>query len=208
MARRTPGQRAGLSRERVLDAALAIVDRDGLTALTMRKLGSELGVEAMTLYHHLPNKDVLLDGLVERVMELTVATDDIRDYAIGLRATLLDHPGVLPLVATRPAVTPNTLQAVERSLASLRAMGFELGMALDLFNALSVFVIGHVGAEVAIPPGEPGEFDAERFPLLAEAARTGAGVDDEDRFYLAVDAFLLGFGALKESGSTVTRTPN
>jgi hypothetical protein len=88
-------------------------------------------------------------------------------------------------------------------LASLRAAGFGLGMALDLFNALSVLVIGHVAAEVAIPPGEPPNVDAERFPLLAEAVRTGAGVDDESRFCTAVDAFLLGFAELKrqESGS-------
>lgn len=200
MAGRTPGQRAGLSRERVLDVALTIADRDGLAGLTMRKLGAELGVEAMTLYHHLPNKDALLDGLVERVLELATPPEtgdwaaSMRGYAIGLRAMLLEHPGVLPLAATRPAVTPGTLRTVERSLTLLRDAGFPLGLALDLVNALSVFVIGHVAAEVAIPTAPPMELD--EFPLLAEAVRTGAGVDDADRFHVAVDAFLLGFGQL------------
>jgi len=66
--KRTRADRAGLSREQVLDAALDLVDRDGVGALSMRRLGAELGVEAMTLYHYLPNKDALLDGIVERVM--------------------------------------------------------------------------------------------------------------------------------------------
>jgi AcrR family transcriptional regulator len=187
-----------LSRERVLDAALAIADRDGLAALTMRKLGGELGVEAMTLYHHLPNKDALLDGLVERVLELATPPEggdwaaSMRGYAISLRAILKEHPGVLSIAATRPAVTPRTLQIVERSLALLRGAGFELGLALDLVNALSVFVIGHVAAEMAIPAAPV--MDTKEFPLLDEAVRTGAGVDDETRFLHAVDALLVGFG--------------
>src|SRR6202012_3770970 len=67
-SKRTRADRAGLSREQVLDAALDLVDRDGASALSMRRLGAELGVEAMTLYHYLPSKDALLDGIVERVM--------------------------------------------------------------------------------------------------------------------------------------------
>ena len=66
--KRTRADRAGLSRGQVLDAALDLVDRDGVAALSMRRLGAELGVEAMTVYHYLPNKDALLDGIVERVM--------------------------------------------------------------------------------------------------------------------------------------------
>jgi AcrR family transcriptional regulator len=219
--RRSPGQRAGLSRERVLDAALAIADRDGLAALTMRRLGSELGVEAMTLYHHLPNKDALLDGLVERVLELAAPpetdgrawTDSMRDYAIALRATLRQHPGVLPLAATRPAVTPQTLRTVERSLELLHSAGFSLGLALDLVNTLSVFVIGHVAAEEAIPAAteadsiaQLAELDPAEFPLLSAAARDGQGTDDESRFRTAVEAFLLGFGALRDQATASKAT--
>ncbi|HEY6737567.1 MAG TPA: TetR family transcriptional regulator, partial [Actinopolymorphaceae bacterium] len=71
------GQRVGLTRERVLDAALALVDREGLAALSMRRLGAELGVEAMTLYHHVANKAALLDGLVERIF--TFAEPPLRE---------------------------------------------------------------------------------------------------------------------------------
>ena len=89
-----------MSRAQVLDAALSLVDRDGVAALSMRRLGAELGVEAMTLYHYLPNKDAVLDGLVERVMaEAETGLADgpwdqaLTSYARSLRATLLRHPG-------------------------------------------------------------------------------------------------------------------
>src|ERR1700722_16740255 len=76
MGKRTQGERAGLSRELVLGAAVGLVDRDGLDGLSMRKLGAALGVEAMTLYHYLPNKASLLDGLVEWVLEHTATAPD------------------------------------------------------------------------------------------------------------------------------------
>ena len=69
-ARRGRGERVGLSRQQILDAALGLVDRDGLKGLTMRSLGQELGVEAMTLYHYVPNKDALLDGLVDLLLQV------------------------------------------------------------------------------------------------------------------------------------------
>ncbi|PHQ48819.1 tetracycline repressor protein class H [Streptomyces cinnamoneus] len=208
--KRTRGERAGLTRHRILDAALELVDREGRTALTMRRLGTELGVEAMTLYHHVPNKDALLDGLVERVFAeaLPLADEDadwrtlLRTYAFSLREALLRHPGVLPLVAGRPAVTPATLDAVERGLGALTSAGFPLGPAVDALNSLSLFVIGHTAAEAAGPPADaPGSaawltgLDAERHPLVVEAAATGAGTDDARRFRFAVEALLAGFAA-------------
>jgi AcrR family transcriptional regulator len=204
---RTRGERAGLSRDRILDAALAMADRDGLAKLSMRRLGEELGVDAMTIYHHVPNKDALLDGLVERV--LTEAVPDelpgpwsaaLRSYAWSLRAALLRHPGSLPLAVTRPATTPATLQVAERALALLQDAGFELGRALDMVNTISVFVVGHTTAEVGANPVEgPGsvawvaELDPADFPLLVQAAREGAGTSDEERFRFAVEALLSGF---------------
>ncbi|MCC3778328.1 TetR/AcrR family transcriptional regulator C-terminal domain-containing protein, partial [Streptomyces sp. UNOB3_S3] len=166
-SKRTRGERAGLTREIVLDAALGLIDREGRAALTMRRLGAELGVEAMTLYHHVPNKDALLDGLVERVFaealplpgngeaEVTDWRAFLRAYAGSLRAALLRHPGVLPLVTGRPAVTPATLDAVERGLRTLTSAGFALGPAVDTLNALSLFVVGHTAAEADARPPQP-----------------------------------------------------
>ncbi|MEU1308804.1 TetR/AcrR family transcriptional regulator C-terminal domain-containing protein [Streptomyces cinnamoneus] len=214
MSTRSRGERAGLTREQILEAALALADRAGLKALTMRRLGAELGVEAMTLYHYVPSKDALLDGLVERVFARALPPADadgdgapdwramLRAYADALRGTLLRHPGVLPLAAARPAVTPATLDAVERGLGALTAAGFPLGAAVDALNSLSVFVVAHTAAEAAAGEGDataPGGadwlagLDAARYPLLTEAARTGAGVDDAARFRAGTTALITGF---------------
>jgi AcrR family transcriptional regulator len=207
--KRTRADRAGLSREQVLDAALGLVDRDGVAALSMRRLGTELGVEAMTLYHYLPNKDALLDGIVERVLAQaeTTRTDGpwdrvLADYARSLRATLLRHPGAAPIVATRPAVTPETLRAAERGLALLRGAGFPVGRALDTLNALTLFTVAHAAAEVSTAAVNKAAaagsqdyvagLDEREFPLLTEAARSSAGTDDGARFEFAITAFLRG----------------
>ncbi|WP_367135293.1 MULTISPECIES: TetR/AcrR family transcriptional regulator C-terminal domain-containing protein [Streptomyces] len=212
-AKRNPGERAGLDREKILDAALALVDREGLKALSMRRLAAELGVEAMTLYHYLPSKDALLDGLVERVLTQALPLPEgdagwrplLRGYADSLRTALLRTPALLPLLQSRPAVTPATLAAAERGLAALVSAGFPLGRALDAINALTVLVLGHAAAEAGPGPGagERPEGSAawlaglaeEEYPLLVRAARTGYGTDDAERFAFAVDALLTGFAA-------------
>ncbi|MGK5636788.1 TetR/AcrR family transcriptional regulator C-terminal domain-containing protein [Streptomyces sp. URMC 126] len=208
--RRARGERAGLTRERILDAAVELVDREGLKALTMRRLGAALGVEAMTLYHHVPNKDALLDGLVERVFAGAAPVDDaadgwrpwLRAYAGALRAALLRHPGVLPVAAARPAVTPAALDAVERGLRVLTSAGFPLGRALHALNSLTLLVVAHATAECALTtadgPGSAADLaarDPGRYPLTVETARTGAGTDDAERFAFAVEALIAGFGA-------------
>jgi AcrR family transcriptional regulator len=218
VASRGQGERAGLSRGLVLDAAVALVDSDGLDGLSMRRLGSALGVEAMTLYHYLPNKAALLDGLVEWVMQHTATaparTDGLpwdqvlRGYAQTLRATLLGHPGVLPLFFTRPAVTPQTLRTVEHGLRVLTDAGFALPRALDMINVLSIFVVGHAMAEAGTAEltrrGDPGSaaalarLDASDLPLVIEAARLAQGRDDETRFLFGLDALLDGFARWQE----------
>jgi AcrR family transcriptional regulator len=207
--KRTRAGRAGLSREQVLDAALDLIDQHGVAALSMRRLGAELGVEAMTLYHYLPNKDALLDGVVERVMAQATAQplagpwdQALAGYARSLREALLRHPGAVPLVATRPAVTPATLRAAERGLALLCAAGFPVGRALDTVNALTLFVVAHATAEVSTAPinatGAAGSqayvagLDEEEFPLLSAAARTSSGTDDTARFEFAITTFIRG----------------
>jgi AcrR family transcriptional regulator len=212
-ARRGRGERAGLSRQRVLDAALDLVDRNGLRALTMRSLGEELGVEAMTLYHYIPHKDALLDGLVEQIFTAAAPAMDgsadwreaLRRYATVLREGLLRHPAVLPLATSRPAATAVTLDNIEACLRMLTDHGFPLGRALHMLNALSVFVIGHATAEAQVVVGaqEAGgaewlaALEPERYPLVTRAAREAGGDDDAKRFAFALDAMLLGFEALR-----------
>lgn len=181
---------------------MTVADRDGLAALSMRRLGAELGVEAMTLYHHVASKDALLDGLVEQIF--TEATPPfvnspswqtgLRRYARSLRTTLMAHPNVLPLVVSRPAITPQNLQIMESALAQLHAAGFTLRQALDVVYTLTGFVVGHV-ATFAEGPAEEllSEIDAADYPLLARAVRQGRNRTANAHFSFAVDALLRGF---------------
>lgn len=205
--------RAGLSREKVLDAAVALIDEHGLPALTMRRLGAALGVEAMTLYHYVPNKAALFDGVVERVFDAAMGglgeggTDGgdwrayVRAFAHALRDELLRHPGVLPLVATRPVNSPRAFAAADRLLASLGAAGMRPGLALDLFNALGMFAIGHTLAEIGRPPGHEGTaepdnaVDPQAYPHLAAVIAGGEGLDFDARFAFVVDLLIEGYAA-------------
>ena len=104
--------RKPLTREAILDAAIVILDRDGMAGLSMRKLGAAVGVEAMSLYNHVPNKEALLDGIHERIL-LSLETPAhartwqafVRHQALALHRALLAHPNAIPLFATRPAAT-------------------------------------------------------------------------------------------------------
>jgi AcrR family transcriptional regulator len=215
VADRRSRPRAGLTREKVLDAALELVDAQGLPALSMRKLGAVLGVEGMTLYHYFPSKAALLDSLVERVFGLAMAdapvggagewTGWLYGFARSMRTTLLRHPGALTLVATRPVSTPESLRMVEHALAQLRAAGLPLARAMDVINAVATFVIGHTLAEVGQTPGHegteprpdrPGPLDEAEFPNFAEVLATGAGLDFESRFDTTVRILLSGYAAL------------
>jgi len=206
--------RAGLSRARVLDAALDLADTGGIAGLSMRRLGAELGVEAMTLYYYVPNKAALLDGLVERVLDQALSGTDtdgdwremLRTFAVSCRAELLRHTGVLPLIATRPVLTDASLEAVEARAAVLRDAGFGAHRALHVINIVGTFVIGHTLAEAG---GTPGHADAEpdpaarlasldpaRFPNLRAALADGLGEDHRERFDYALNVILTGLSTV------------
>lgn len=202
-----------MTRERVLDGALALVDRDGIAGLSMRKLGAELGIEAMTLYYYFPNKDAILDGLIERIV-LQVSTLLIgepeewtvwlRTLAVALRQELLRHPRLLPLVATRPVMTPSSLHMVEQIVAALCAAGFTPLRAFQVLNTITTFVVGHTLAEAGDAPGHEDaipntngladQLDPTEFPCFTEAIKEGLGQPGEhqDRFEFALDAIFIG----------------
>ncbi|WP_354637515.1 TetR/AcrR family transcriptional regulator C-terminal domain-containing protein [Kitasatospora camelliae] len=204
----TTGKRVGLTRDAVLRAALELVDRDGVEKLSMRRLGAELGVEAMTLYHYLPNKAALLDGLVELVVSAVRPDPDLpaerwrahlRGFAVAFRAELLRHPGVMTLVATRPVRSAAALRAVEDTAAALGRAGIGPVEALRVVNSVATLAIGHCLAEAAATPGHPDQagdeaLDLAEFPTLAAAVAGGLGTeaDHRARFDLALDALLTG----------------
>jgi AcrR family transcriptional regulator len=153
--------REPLTRDRIIDTALHIVDGQGLSRLTMRRLGDALEVEAMAIYHHLPRgKEELLDGLIAHVAALPAAPvrpDDersaagdwrsqLREWGAAYRARLLDHAGVLPLLVTRR--NPAALAATTASLRDvLRRAGFLDAAAAAGAHTLLGYVIGHTALE-------------------------------------------------------------
>jgi TetR/AcrR family transcriptional regulator, tetracycline repressor protein len=143
--------RKALTREAILDAAIEILDRDGLAALSMRRLGTAVGVEAMSLYHHVPNKEALLDGIHERVLlslepprHARTWQAFVRHQAHALHRALRAHPNALPLFATRPAATPAAVDRLEHYLAVLARAGFAPDDALSIIQLVAQLVVGHV----------------------------------------------------------------
>lgn len=187
----------------------------------MRRLGAELGVEAMALYHHVPNKEALLDGLVEQVAGAAVPTDEgdwrdlLRRYAHDLRSALQAHPEVLPLVVSRPAVTPHTLELLDRGVAALSRAGFAPSRGLQMIHALTGLVVGSVGttdragaATSAPRAGSLADVDLTDFPALSAATTAGPGESATgDLFDLVLEALLQGFAA-ERGASTPSGVPS
>ena len=181
-----PRTRAGLSRERVLRTALELVDRDGVDALTMRRLGRELGVEAMSLYSYVDNKQDLIEGVVEQVFkEMPLITpgpgswqERLRINAAMFRSVLLRHPRAVRLVAGRPLITEGTVAFVESALVELRSTGLDLATADRVLEVIASFTLGHVAENLGdedrparIHKGH--EIDRGRFPEPLQSLASG-----------------------------------
>jgi AcrR family transcriptional regulator len=141
-----------LDRQRIVEAALEFVDRDGLDALSMRKLGSVLGVEAMALYHYFPSKAALVDGLVAAVLArlevpLPTVSGDwaalVCQVARSFRDLGTAHPNIFPLLATIGLDNPASLAPAEAVLAVLTQAGLNARDAFDAFVALKSYVVGY-----------------------------------------------------------------
>jgi len=200
-------ERPPLTRERILQAALELVDREGLEAVSMRRLGAALGVEAMSLYNRVAGKAEVLDGVYELVLAALPPLRRrgdwravLRERGRALRAALCAHPKAIPLFATRPAVTPASLRYVEETLGVLRAAGFSPGAALVALQVLVAFVVGHtLDSYGAVDPDAASAPDYERldpraFPRVREMARRLGRRDLEREFRAGLDAMLAGLG--------------
>ena len=134
---------------------MTLADAGGLEALTMRSLGKQLGVEAMSLYNHVPNKDALLDGMVEVILgELEIPSENgdweerVRGGYRAFRRLAHEHPNVFPLLVNRPPRTMDGVWLVEEFLRTLREAGFDNRTALHAFRALSSYTFGYAMAEI------------------------------------------------------------
>jgi AcrR family transcriptional regulator len=160
--------RTPLSREKVLLAAVALADESGIAALSMRKLGEALGVEAMSLYNHVANKDQLLDGMVDLVfgeIELPAGGSEwksaMRERAESARRALGRHPWAITLMSTRTSPGPATLRHHDAVIGSLRAGGFSIAMTAHAFSAIDSYVYGFALQEATLPMGDTEEETAE-----------------------------------------------
>lgn len=162
-------RRAPLSRQAVLAAAVSVADESGVAAVSMRRIAEKLGVEAMSLYHHVRNKEDVLDALVDLVFaEIELPSADIgwrramRDRAVSARQVLARHVWAISMMDSRARPGPATLRHHDTVLGSLRNDGFSLTAAAHAISVLDSYVYGFVMQEHALP------FDAA----------TGAGVQD------------------------------
>jgi len=167
MARQPKGTqrpRLPLSRGRVLRTAIDLADQGGIESLSMRKLGRELGVEAMSLYNHVANKDDLLDGLADILtgeIEVPANGDDwkgaMRRRAISAREMLTRHPWAGGVIESRTNVSPTRSRYAEAVVRSLRQAGFSAEMAIHAFFTLDSYIYGFAVQEQNLPSGTPEE---------------------------------------------------
>jgi AcrR family transcriptional regulator len=150
--------RIPVTRQRVLNTAVALADADGVGSLSMRKLARELGVEAMSLYHHVANKDDILDGIVDVVFsEIELPPGDVgwraamRERALSAREVLLRHPWAIGLMESRSTPGPATLRHHDAVLGILRGAGFSVEMAAHAFNVLDSYIYGFALQETSLP---------------------------------------------------------
>ena len=198
--------RPPLTRERVFQAAVNLADRDGLGALTMRRLGAELGVEAMSLYKHVANKEEILDGIVEVVVgeietprERAEWKEAMRRRAISAREVLGRHSWAIGLLEARGSTGPKALRYVDSILGNLRSAGFSVENAVHAFWLLDSFVYGQVIQETSLPISSstemtesagstPDQGAADDYPHLVEvgehASRSEYSVDKEFEYGL------------------------
>lgn len=157
-ARVKQGPRPRLTRERVLQAAVALADGSGIEALSMRKLGEQLGVEAMSLYNHVANKDDLIDAMIDSVFaEIDLATGEpswraaMRRRAVSVRVVLKRHPWAVPLMQSRTNPGPSTLGHLDALIGMLRGAGFSVVLTAHALSAVDAYVYGFAMQEKALP---------------------------------------------------------
>lgn len=199
--------------------AVALADADGIGAVTMRKLAGRLGVEAMSLYHHVRGKDDVLDGMVDQVFAEVAVPAPGADWRAAMRTRCLDlrtalnrHPWALGLMESRRNAGYETLRHHDAVLGCLRGAGFTIPMAAHAYALLDSYVYGFVLQEVHLPfsDGEPiakvveellPEDRADGFPHLTEMAREHVlrpGYAFGDEFTFGLDLVLDGLARAVE----------
>jgi AcrR family transcriptional regulator len=216
MARQTdpnPAPRIPLTKQRVLDAAVALADRDGVRSLSMRRLAQELGIEAMSLYHHVANKDAILDGIVDVVFsEIDLPSGEadwkaaMRQRAISAREALRRHPWATGLMESRSTPGAATLRHHDAVLGILHTAGFSVELAAHANSLLDSYIYGFALQEANLPFDTPqetaelaqtimAELPADAYPHLTELAVQHVlqpGYDYGNEYQFGLDLILDG----------------
>jgi AcrR family transcriptional regulator len=210
---KTPPKRTPLNRERVLRAAIALADERGAHELTMRKLAQELGVEAMSLYNHVANKDDLLDGMVDIIFSEIEAPSpggdwkaELRKRAISTREALNRHRWAIGAMEGRTNHGPNNLRLHDAALGCLRAAGFSVEMTVHAYSVQDAYIYGFVLQQSDMSSETPEDFAAEAqrqmrdyaaaladYPHLVEVVGghvAESGYDYEAEFLFGLDVVL------------------
>jgi AcrR family transcriptional regulator len=209
-----------LSRERVLRAAIVLADRGGIESLTMRNLGQKLGVEAMSLYNHVANKDDILDGMVDVAfseIDLSSAGTDwraaMRRRAISAREMLIRHPWAVGLMESRSTAGPATLRHHDSVIGSLRQAGFSIEMAAHAYSVMDSYIYGFALQQMNLPNAAREQapevakaflhqFRADEYPNLAEMVVEHAmkpGYHYANEFEFGLDLILDGLERLRDT---------
>lgn len=217
--KKSPGNdsRTPLNRERVLRAAVLLADEKGIESLTMRELGVRLGVEAMSLYNHVANKDDILDGIIDLVVsEIDLPADPadwkeaMRRRAVSAQAVFSRHPWASGLIDSRQSSGPARLHYFDWVLGTLRGAGFTLEMAARAFSLLDSYIYGfgrqqiNMAVEDGMTPEEIAEaflraIPADEYPHLREMVvdyAMTAGYDENADFEFGLNIILDGLQRL------------
>jgi AcrR family transcriptional regulator len=203
----------------VLAGAIAVADQVGLESLTMRRLGSQLGVEAMSIYKHVADKDEILNGIIDLVIgeiELPPAGTEwrvaMRERATSARRVLVSHPWAVGMMESRATLGPASLTYVDAVIGSLRAGGFSNAMAAHAFLLLDSYIYGFVVQELSMSFGTAEEIaeqagatlealPADQYPYLADMAAehfASPGFDYIHEFEFGLELILDGLAKLRD----------
>lgn len=212
--------RIPLTSQRAFEAGVAVADEHGLAAVTMRKLAEELGVEAMSIYHHVANKEAILDGMLDVVfteIDLPSTTSAWRtamgQRASSARSVLLKHPWAIALMDSRTSPGPATLQHLDAVIGCLRNANFSIEQAAHAISLLDAYIYGFALQEINLPFDTPDEVKGvveaiieqtpfDEYPHLAEMAVEHVlqpGYDYGAEFEIGLDLILDGLESLVES---------
>jgi AcrR family transcriptional regulator len=174
-----------LTRERIITAAVDLIEREGVDAVSMRRIAAELGSGVMSLYNHVPSKAVLLDGVAERVLSGIDFTtepgaswqDQVRNQARAFRHIARAYPRCTMVVVSRPANSPTALAPIEHALATLRGAGFGAEDAVRVVRVFIAYIVGALLREVGVSPGLEPQRPLSQDPAVLAADRPSLHVD-------------------------------